>query len=284
MRSTVAASRRGFTLIELLVVISIIALLIAILLPALGAARETALLNVGKSNIRQLVIATNLYMADNRQTTPAGTYNNAAGISPKAQGAAPGTIIGAGTYAGLPVWDSVGGLLEPYISTSPEKIYRDPTADDNPDDAFLISGLDPYSGFAVDDIWRPNYYYMSTALWIKLPSNTNWYPQVWATRNAANLNVDTVASSPSKLLLWKNESTSNQTNTADIYNRYVAGVRARDLDNYGYADGHVETKEFYDLAGYMESLGDPIPQTQFDINFTTHPHWALTETLPAPLP
>ena len=283
MRLASQPASRGFTLIELLVVISIIAILIAVLLPTLGAARESALLNVGKSNIRQLVIATNFYLSDKRQTTPAGTYNMAAGSSPQAETAAPGTIIGAGAYAGLPVWDSVGSLLEPYISVDPEKIYRDPTADDNPDNAYQISGDDPYSGFAPDDVWRPNYYYMSTGLWIKLASNTNWYPQVWATRNAANLNVD-AANVPSSMLLWKNESTSNHTNTADIYNRYVNGIRARDLDNFGYADGHVETQEFYDLAGYLEALGDPIPQTQFDVDFTSHPHWAITNDLPAPLP
>lgn len=58
-------TRTGFTLIELLVVISIIALLIGLLLPALGTARQTAKMVICGSNQRQLGIAMDGYLSDN---------------------------------------------------------------------------------------------------------------------------------------------------------------------------------------------------------------------------
>jgi prepilin-type N-terminal cleavage/methylation domain-containing protein len=72
--------RQYFTLIELLVVVAIIAVLIAILLPAVQAVRQAALKSVSSSNLRQLGIAINDREAQLDRTLPHGNFRFDPGI------------------------------------------------------------------------------------------------------------------------------------------------------------------------------------------------------------
>lgn len=65
--------RKGFTLIELLVVIGIIAILAALLLPALNSAKASAQSAACKSNLRQMSLALKMYVGDAGKY-PQGTY------------------------------------------------------------------------------------------------------------------------------------------------------------------------------------------------------------------
>jgi prepilin-type N-terminal cleavage/methylation domain-containing protein len=66
--------RRAFTLVELLVVIGIIAVLVALLMPALAKARQQAKLTVCASNLHQVIIATIQFQNENKGKFPPPSF------------------------------------------------------------------------------------------------------------------------------------------------------------------------------------------------------------------
>lgn len=264
--------RKGFTLVELLVVISIIALLVSILLPALNRARGAAKTVYCSASLRQLTIANMNYADDHVKI--ASPWNFMFGIEPILSGS--GALMGYNWQDWSPLINPVSGerddwygfttgALYPYLNShevfqcpstprSYEKVvaanpgvFRPPPGDPG---LGQIYGFAPYWSYTCNG--QPGYGDFG----------------VWPDINdpALQINPDRVRPNPSQVFLYMDQHPGDNTaydNTVTLFNPlYSEGADSlADYHNEGgnlsFYDGHVEhmkREEYLNKVSTSESM------------------------------
>ena len=212
---------RGFTLIELMVVIGIIAILIALLLPALQRAREQARTVACLSNVRQVVLAIQQYATSNQGKTPVWCVRRHYPVNPF-----PETLFDPG-----PGWPM---LIERYLGQKPDgKVWNCPAWPDP----------QPRLNYFLGTRWmRAQKPVLRSIPMGRIRNSTTfvltgecvapeYYPPVFGIDIDPNEDIDKDDGAIKCLRFWKDEGGFNMHRTGN---------------NVGFADGHAATFSKFD--------------------------------------
>jgi len=216
-KSHSSCRKNAFTLIELLVVVSIIALLIGILLPALSSARASSKAVVCLSNMRQMGLATVSYAMDNEMDLPQPRLGHGSVSHGNPQGSWLNTL---NQYADTAIMSVCPSDQSPHFDTPEPMTGRLRTVSYGTN--FYVSGLKP-----------SHQQYLNLDAILK-PVNTNYPFELAETGEFAAADH----AHPDDLVLFANNVDLLRAEA----DKMMAHTRHQGSSNWAFLDGHAESR------------------------------------------